>query len=257
MIKKLLLLATIPFIGITTASAQCTPDGSITEPGIYPDTLPEAYVGTAYGEVVQFYVPTDTTFEYNGTVIPANVESVEIMSVDWSGLDAKGFSYACNPGTCDFPGGSNGCILISGTAPTSDMVGNYPLVLELKYHLTLPTFGNLPFDTTQLITDFFIDVNEPAAIGKLRDSIAFQVLQNVPNPFNGSTKIQFSSPTANLLFTFGVLSMLGEPLYTKEIIAHKGVNTFDFDGSGLSNGTYLYSLSNENGRVVNKMTISK
>lgn len=256
MIKKLLLLATVPFIGITMASAQCTPDLSITVPGIYPDTLADAIVGDAYSEVEQFFVPSDTTFEYNGSVIPATVVSVEIVSVDWSGLDAKGFSYACNPGTCEFPGGTNGCLLISGAAPTSDMVGNYPLFLTLLYHLKLPDFGNLAFDTSQVITQFSINVVESAGINKITNSSELQVLQNVPNPFNASTRINFSSPKAES-FAFNVYNMLGEAVFTQEVQARKGINSINFDGSKYNEGIYLYSLSNDNSKVVKRMTIAK
>jgi hypothetical protein len=255
MIKKLLLMACMPFIGLTIAAAQCTPDQTIDIPGIYPDTLPKAIVGENYSEVVQFYVPGDSTFEISpGTYVTATVESVELDSVEWSGLDSKGFSYACNPGTCEFPGKTNGCLLVSGVAPTSDMIGEYPLVLYLTYHLTI--FG-APFDTAQAVTDFSVIVDSAGSSGiKILDLSKFQVLQNIPNPFSATTSIEYSSSNASS-YNFIVYNMLGESVYSENVNAKKGLNKISFNATNLQEGLYLYSLSNEKQSIVKRMTVSK
>jgi len=110
MIKRLLILSVIFLTGIlTNSNAQCVPDLTITDPGIYPDSatgLPSGVVGTPYSEVIQAKVFTDTTL--NG--LPVVISNITITSV--SGLP-PGLTYSCNPSTCIFPGGSNGCILLS------------------------------------------------------------------------------------------------------------------------------------------------
>lgn len=256
MIKKLLLLATAPFIGITMAAAQCTPDNSYTTAGIYPDTIPHAIVGQNYSEVLQFRVPTDSTFDYNGQPAYCTVTSVVIDSVNWSGLDSKGFSFACNPGNATFPGGSNGCLLISGTAPTADMAGNiYPLTVYLTYHLKFG--GTIPFDTGQAITDFFIQVDDSGSASIHGVNVAgFEVFQNTPNPFSTTTTIDFTSPSATT-YNFLVYNMLGEVVYSKNVDARKGINKVNFSAASLKEGIYLYSLGNDKAKVVKRMTVSK
>ncbi len=84
-----------------TAFAQCTPDLSITIPGIYPDSatgLPAGIVNQPYSEVIQARVLTDTV--YNG--FPAIISNITITGV--TGLP-PGLTYSCNPSTCVFPGG--------------------------------------------------------------------------------------------------------------------------------------------------------
>jgi hypothetical protein len=256
MIKKLLLFAALPFVGISLAVAQCTPDVTITIPGIYPDTLPHAEVGKDYSEVVQFYVPTDSSFNYEGTMVNATVDAVEIDSVDWSGLDSKGFSYACNPGTCSFAGGSNGCLLVSGTAPTTDMVDTFPLTIYLTYHLKI--FGTVPFDTAQPITQFsvIIDPEDTSSAIKVVDVSKFQVLQNTPNPFSATTVISFTSPTATT-YNFVVYNLLGETVHSRTVTATKGMNKLTFNATNLKEGIYLYSLGNDKAKLVKRMTIAK
>src|SRR6185369_9269350 len=101
---------------------------SITTPGTYPDSLPHATVGNAYSETLQVRVLTDTVIIVLGTPVTATVDSILVESV--SGLPS-GFSYTCTPSNCHFPGGSNGCVLLQGTAPTIGMVGTYPIVVYI------------------------------------------------------------------------------------------------------------------------------
>ena len=70
--KKLLLLILVVCTTIFGANAQCTPDGSFTEPGVYPDSatnfLP-AYQGQAYNQLITIKVPSDTVALIIGTVL--------------------------------------------------------------------------------------------------------------------------------------------------------------------------------------------
>jgi hypothetical protein len=77
----------------------------------------------------------------------------------------------------------------------------------------------------------------------------FSLSQNYPNPFNPSTKINFSIPERGFV-TLKVYDMLGKEV--KELINgdySRGMYAVDFAASGLSSGTYIYSIEvkSENG----------
>src|SRR4051812_36879308 len=128
-------------------SAQCIPDTSIThnQPGFYPDTitnLPHAHIGAAYATTIQFKVKADTTF----SGIPVPIDSINVQNV--TGLPT-GFTYLCTPSNCSFPGGSNGCIYLQGPAPTSAMIGTYPIVVQvIAYGTVLGQATSLPANIT-------------------------------------------------------------------------------------------------------------
>lgn len=151
--RKTLLLFMMIIGGAIHASAQCVPDASITQPGIYPDTTTNLPVGTAgvfYSSDIQLKVITDTFASgFNVDVVDITVNSV-------SGLPA-GFSYACTPSSCVFPGGSNGCIRLSGSNPTP---GTYNLTVNVT--LNGLVFGSFPVSQAATIEGYRIVLGAPA-----------------------------------------------------------------------------------------------
>ncbi len=261
MLKKTLsIIIFVILVAIDLASAQCTPDSSMTSPGIKPEYLDTAYVGVDYSQTLYFLVPPDTTYIDNGNQIDATIDSISVLGVDWNGLDAKGFTYECNPNNCTFLGGSFGCVTFhSATAPTKDMAGTYPLVVHLKYYVKV--FNIFPLDTAQDITDFSIIIKDTttgsgSGIFSLIDVTKLQVLQNTPNPFSTTTSIEFASPSSSN-YQFEVYNMLGEKVYFKTIEAKKGMNKFSLNSSNFKEGVYLYSLGNDKNKVIKKMTVSE
>src|SRR4051794_16632445 len=110
--KKVLLLLAISLFISFAGHAQCTPDVTNTHVGILPDSatnLPHAVVGVPYSAVMQVYVPVDTV---SGS-ITCDYDYVKIQTF----TAPSGYSYACNPSNCTFPGNSHGCLLLSGPAP--------------------------------------------------------------------------------------------------------------------------------------------
>lgn len=86
---------------------------------------------------------------------------------------------------------------------------------------------------------------------------AFKLNQNYPNPFNPSTMIQFTLPASvNVrLQVFDVQGRLVQTLIDGNVPA--GEQSIRFDGSSLSNGTYLYRLETPYGAASRKMTLIK
>jgi uncharacterized protein (DUF1501 family) len=86
---------------------------------------------------------------------------------------------------------------------------------------------------------------------------AFKLHQNYPNPFNPSTNIQFTLPASvNVrLQVFNIQGQLIQTLIDGNVPA--GQQNIRFDGSNLSNGTYMYRLETPYGAASRKMTLIK
>jgi hypothetical protein len=250
MIKKLLLsFAAIATFGIN-ANAQCTPDVSClpggTTYGVCPDSatgLPHGTVGVPYNATVSFMIPA-TTDDFG---IPGGtLNSVDVTSVDSL---APGLSYVCAPSSCSFPGGSNGCVLISGT-PTATW--NHQIIVNAMGHATV--FG---FPTSQPVTNSqYRSIVDPVAGIETLDLSKFDVDQNSPNPFDDKTEIRFSSVNPCEV-EFKVYNMLGSVIFSKTYAADKGVNKITIGAHSFAPGAYMYSIKNGNKTITKRMIVSK
>lgn len=87
--------------------SQCTIDFGQTAPGIYPDTLPDGYVGQSYSEDITFVLPTDTM----GYIFT----NFHILSISLP----VGLNWVCNNSGngCNYDPQVNqyGCVNVSGT----------------------------------------------------------------------------------------------------------------------------------------------
>jgi hypothetical protein len=84
-----------------------------------------------------------------------------------------------------------------------------------------------------------VSVNENINSGIPKD---FQLYQNYPNPFNPTTMIRYQVP-ANNDVTLKVFDMRGREIKTLVHAKQKaGSYTIRFNASGLSSGTYFYTL---------------
>ncbi len=82
-------------------------------------------------------------------------------------------------------------------------------------------------------------------------------LDNYPNPFNPTTSIRFRIPETGAV-ELGVYNLRGElvrQLHSGLLSA--GAHTMPFDASGLSSGTYLYSLETGEERITKRMLLVK
>jgi hypothetical protein len=86
-----------------------------------------------------------------------------------------------------------------------------------------------------------------------------ELLQNIPNPFNGQTEIGFTVPE-NGHYTLKVYNYLGQEvstLFNEEATADKDYKV-QFDGSAFMSGIYLYTLSGDNNfRATKRMILIK
>jgi hypothetical protein len=87
--------------------------------------------------------------------------------------------------------------------------------------------------------------------------VAFTLGQNLPNPFNPTTVINFAIPqTARVRLT--VYNMLGQEVAVLvDGNLNAGNHTAVFDARGLSSGLYFYSIDSGKFHQVRKMTLLK
>lgn len=248
MIRKLLLvILLITSIQVSNSHAQCVPDLSITVPGIYPDSatgLPGGTVGIPYSEDIQAKVLTDTSL----SGLPVIITSITLSSV--TGLP-PGLTYTCTPSSCVFPGGSNGCMLLSGTPTTA---GVFPLIVELTVNGTI--FGT-PVPPQVSTLDYYsitIDVN--SGISNDISSVKFDLLQNNPNPAINYTDVSFSSPVAGD-FTLKMYNMIGKEVLKQHIRGMAGINTTRLMVDDMTPGVYMLSVENGSNVVTRRMIVSR
>jgi hypothetical protein len=85
----------------------------------------------------------------------------------------------------------------------------------------------------------------------------FELSQNYPNPFNPSTTMEFTLPKSEFV-TLKVYNVLGEEI--KTLVNNKlqaGNHTYEFDGSNLASGVYLYRIEAGEFQQVRKMVLIK
>jgi hypothetical protein len=257
MMKKLLsflMIGTCAIFTAQNANAQaCTPDNSHAgDPGIYPDTvqnLPPAVVGSPYEAVITAVVPSDTTVDFPGVGIVDL--TINYMKIDSAVGQPASLDFACNPADCTFPGNSINCISIFGT-PLAGDVGTYPLTVYVTANVTHIALGT--FDAPQsTVTGYQIVIGDVGV--EVLDANKFQVAQNIPNPANGSTIINFTSPSPSTV-DFKVYNMLGMVVKNNKIDAVSGVNKINFNTNELAQGVYVYAITNGSTTITKRMVVS-
>ncbi len=254
--KKIFLFIASACIVSFSSFAQCVPDTGIThnEPGVYPDSatnLPHSIVGIPYYTVIQLKVLTDTTTMIGPITVPVTIDS--IVAINITGLP-PGYAYNCTPPTCVFPGGSDGCILLQGPAPTPQEIG-----MVYQIHVEVMVYGHITGTGTSLpaqasnIDYYFIQVDDNVGISSASHS-KFEVLQNNPNPFHGISTVEFNSPKASIV-TVKVSNMLGKTVSTKMILAKSGINRIMFNSKEFEPGIYFYTISSDKNSVTKRMIV--
>lgn len=252
---KQLLLTFLAICIALFSYSQCTPDASITSPGIFPDeitNLDEGFVGQPYSTQIDVLTPLDTSILFSGFNINVTIGSIDLTSI--TGLP-NNFEYSCNPPNCSFPGGTYACAEIySSINPTQADVGYYPLVMTTSTLVLnvplLPSYTQL--DTVEY---FFIDISNSTATLEHVNTSTFKILDVFPNPTSNNASFQFVIGKSENI-SFYILDMLGNIVDAKKIYSNYGVNKFDVDISKLSSGIYTYCFKNSNNLISKKFIVS-
>ena len=237
--KKLLILTCLFFITLNKSFSQCTPNPSNTAL-ITPDTtvnLASGTVGIPYSQIIYIHPPSDTSVLYNG--IPVNIDPVDSIVLDAVGNLPPGLSYACVPANCSFPGGTSGCIAITGTPTTA---GFYPLNVYITSYGKIAIIGFAIFQADTL-ESYHININVNSGIASYQNS-NFQLLEFGPAPAGEKMNIKMNSPV-NTNADFSVFNILGESVYNKTTNLNQGINTIDFSTKNLSPGVYILTFKKD------------
>jgi hypothetical protein len=82
----------------------------------------------------------------------------------------------------------------------------------------------------------------------------FTLGQNIPNPANNSTRIDYSIPEAGEV-VFYVYSISKQLLYVKSIETERGTHSIELNTSTFAAGVYFYSIEYKGQRLVKRMSI--
>ena len=247
--KIITLVISLFIIGSNVANAQCTPNPSITQPGIYPDSatgLTPAVVNQPYTQVMQIRVPVDTVVTIGPLPVTVPITSIELIS--FTGLPA-GLSYSCNPANCTFPGGTNGCVAITGT-PT--VAGVFQLTAITKTNATIFGVPNSQYDT---LNYYYLTVSTAAGLSESGAPI-LSMSQNMPIPTEDFTTIIYNLPSAGEV-EFYMHNMIGKEVYHRTYNGDQGENQLKLDVRDFTPGVYMYSITVNGESVTKRMVISK
>jgi hypothetical protein len=112
---------------------------------------------------------------------------------------------------------------------------------------------NYPEDDTTEVRR--ITVNGDVSVKGIEGSNVFTLSQNIPNPANNRTRINYSIPEAGEV-VFHVHSVSGQLLYSETIEGAHGKQSIELNTSSFAAGIYFYSIEYKGQRLVKRMMIS-
>lgn len=273
--KKFILFSFFACVFAITSNAQatsCVPDEMYRDSsfGVYPAPLsasnPDGGIpitacqNMAWDFAITVKIPEEVVLQ--GT--PVTLFSVEVAETGAvSGLPT-GFSYSCNPPDCIFePSDTLGCINVYGT--TSDPVGMYDVTIATNIKSSfLPTGFPVTLPSNLIAGaegNYFINVvdeNDPDCFVSNIDELLAEKfhVRNLPNPFGAFTNIEIRADENDEL-EFRVFDVYGKLLHSRSVEVFTGMNTFQFDGSDLENGVYIYTLGKNGALISDKMIVNR
>lgn len=153
--------------------------------------------------------------------------------------------------------GSNGFIdiQISGASTPFTIHWNNGATTEDLFNIAAGTYTITVTDANCSRSLTIIISQPPNGVGEYNAS-NFTLMQNIPNPFNNSTIINFVSELPDD-FVFTVNSIDGRLMESREIQSNSGLNKIEFFTGNLPAGVYFYTLSNKEVRATMRMMITK
>jgi hypothetical protein len=79
--------------------------------------------------------------------------------------------------------------------------------------------------------------------------------QNIPNPSNGTTRIDYSLPTDGEV-SFYVYTISGQELFNKVVETTSGKHSIELNTTSLASGIYFYSMEFKGQRSVKRMSVA-
>ena len=269
--KKVFLPAILLFFGLDlVAQSVCVPDTTLAD-SIIISPLPfdaELRPDDGIQDTACLNTPFETVFQVRipDTISTFTITGVQLEPQGAIGNLPAGLEYVCDPPDCFFRPDTVGCLQIFGTPSDPAEVGRHDLTLAFVFSTTIIDVPVTYPDMTGLLPEtaqgnYFLFVEEEGsdncAVVSTNDYVQQNLsLKNAPNPFSGLTDIQINS-FINDRFEFTVSDLLGRVVHREVTDVIQGDNVLSFDGSSLTEGIYIYSLSNEKGRISSKMIVNR
>lgn len=241
--KSLLSALAFFFIGFALVAQPCTPDGSLTAPGIYPDSitnLPPGTVNVYYEAVISAVIPTDTV--YMG--LTAQIDSIGVTGV--SGLPT-GLSWVTDSPSNYWDGGTSGCLKIFGT---TSIQGIHPIMIYLSIHGEL---SGMPLTMPDTIEFYKIDM-QTASVNEFNGQ-NFLVGSAFPNPANDVTTIEVNSAKPQFV-TFTLFNLVGTQITESKHQLTSGQNLINVAVKLYPSGMYYFRISDGNQTITRKLNIA-
>jgi len=200
-------------------------------------------LGLAAGEILVKSTDAGKSWKYiaiNG--LPSKIEAVEIVNEsNWYVTGSKYLFQTTNSGET-----------------WTNIIDLEVVTASTNYDLFVDTLGYpwLACGSSEIFT-----VSPEVSVKKTDDNLlnSFVLKNNYPNPFNPSTKIQYSIPKSteqNVLLK--VYDMLGQEVATLVNETQKaGTYEVEFNASKLSSGIYIYTIQNAGLSASRKMLLIK
>lgn len=287
---KKILLPFLLLIANYAASAQCTP-GLIPGPGnayIIPDAVTNfvhGCQGNPYEQILYIKAAKDTTISIGIGTVTADIDSF-VVDANIVGLpnyltveSIPALLPAAGPGSPKsnyarlvIKGDSLACIRISGTVPIGASVGTTNLTVNMLVYTSnihsadalvdayIPVmYPGRKTDTNAVITgyEFVVDPIPCWAVG-VNDltKYDFEIINAIPNPTSGNTRVAFISNTGDN-YNYKLVNHTGQVIMEKTMKADMGINYINVDANNLSAGHYMFSLSNDKNVQSQKIQVNR
>ncbi len=211
------------------------------------------------GEILEITFTADQTVQ--GYQLTLNTAGLEVLEIVGKGLSADNFavypldaalamSWNLPEGTAAFAATFTLKVRATQSGQLSSMLSLSNRITRSEAYLNKEAGSNHP-----LALDVALRFHQ--ANGIEISGSAFELYQNVPNPFVDKTTIGFYLPEATQA-TLSIFDQTGRLIYTAKGDFDKGANVFELDQSLINNtGSMLYKVATATDMAVKKMMQTK
>lgn len=248
--KKIYTLVVIMLAAIA-ASAQCTPDPSLTQPGYYPEQLDTADVGQPYNMVLQLRIPPDTNVVFFGQPITADIDSIKLVAVQ--GMPS-GFTYQCNVPSCTFVPNQTYCAVLQGN-PTAAQSGTYPLKLAILAYAHGVVFGTPTTFPPQpdTIRRFTLVVGNGVFV-TIEENNQPEKIKLYPNPATKEVNVLFTGEAGEII-VYELCDITGKTIQQAETALNAGYTLITLPLEEVSKGVYFVRITDARGTTATRLVV--
>jgi hypothetical protein len=141
------------------------------------------------------------------------------------------------------------------TTTSHTFAQSYTVPNDSVYFLTVYTdaYDGYSYNDTLTVPRYTTD-SITTGIKSIGVTNVFVLGQNIPNPANGTTRIDYTVPEAGEVL-FHVHSISGQLLYSKTIEVSRGNQSIELNTSTFAAGIYFYSTEYKGERIVKRMSV--